>query len=66
MFKKGFKPDPKVFYSTWNVLEFFLESIAHADYPLDGDRVETETALRRDLILDRDMVNARIVSHEET
>jgi len=66
MFKKDFIPDPNTFYSTWNILEFFLESIAHVDYPINGERVETDRALRRDVILDNNIVNARVVSHEET
>jgi hypothetical protein len=43
-----------------------LESIAHVDYPENGKRVENDIALRRDVILDNEMVNARIVAHEET
>lgn len=76
VFRKDFVPAPGIFYNTWNVLEFHLESVAHVDYPpettathdaLKGvEDVSYDRAVARDLVLKDTMVHARVVSHEET
>lgn len=72
VFRRGFVPHADVFYNTWNVLEFHLESVAHVDYPAlsDGDagvrhRCYTR-AMARDLQLADHLLHGRVVAHEET
>jgi homospermidine synthase len=43
VFKKDFIPQPNIFYNTWNVLEFHLESVAHVDYPPETETHELES-----------------------
>lgn len=66
MFKKNFAPKDHLFYNTWNILEFFLESIAHTDYP-DREGIKAyDNAKSRVIVLDNTAIHGRIVSHEET
>ncbi len=78
VFRPGFVPAPEVFYNTWNVLEFHLESVAHVDYPPQAEgrsatagmaAVRNECyprAMARDLRLADHIVHGRVVAHEET
>jgi homospermidine synthase len=65
-FGHGFKPSDGVFYNTWNIREFLLESAAHAEYPDAGTVTIAPRALQRDVFLDDMSVKGRMVSHEET
>lgn len=72
VFKKDFVPVPGVFYNTWNVLEFHLESVAHVDYPpttTEADdlskgviNVYYDRAMNRDLTLNDLVCHGRVVS----
>ena len=77
MFRRDFAPAPDVFYNTWNVLEFHLESVAHVDYPRETEAVDHtnaptvrnvwyQRAMARDLRLRDHVVHGRVVAHEET
>ncbi|VVC76615.1 Homospermidine synthase [Aquicella siphonis] len=66
MFKKNFVPESHIFYNTWNILEFFLESIAHTDYPDHNGIKAYQNAKSRLVVLDHTAIHGRIVSHEET
>jgi len=76
VFKKDFVPQPNIFYNTWNVLEFHLESVAHVDYPPTTTETDDlsngvlnvfyDRAMNRDLTLNDVIVHGRVVSHEET
>jgi homospermidine synthase len=76
VFKKDFVPQEGVFYNTWNVLEFHLESVAHVDYPpttTEADDLSNgvlnvfyDRAMNRDITLNDVIVHGRVVSHEET
>lgn len=66
MFKNGFIPEEGVFYNTWNILEFFLESIAHTDYPDHHGISAYDHAKSRVAVLDQFTIHGRVVSHEET
>lgn len=66
MFKKDYTPKEGVFYNTWNILEFFLESIAYTDYP-DHNGIKAYSKPKSKLIvMDHYSIHGRIVSHEET
>ena len=80
VFRGDFVPAPEVFYNTWNVLEFHLESVAHVDYPRATEAAEHpsmprgstvrnvwyQRATARDLRLRDHVVHGRVVAHEET
>jgi homospermidine synthase len=76
VFRQDFVPVSGIFYNTWNVLEFHLESVAHVDYPPETGEghvaakgvqdVSYDRAVVRDLNLRDCLVHARVVSHEET
>lgn len=65
-FRPGFTPAPDVFYNTWNIKEFILETVAHCEFPERGKWALRDRALQRDLFLDDVAVKARLVQHEET
>ena len=65
-FRPGFRPAPDVFYNTWNIKEFILESVARCEYPSGGSVELTKRALQRDVFLGGKMVKGRLVAHEET
>ncbi|MGV3592254.1 MAG: saccharopine dehydrogenase NADP-binding domain-containing protein [Gammaproteobacteria bacterium] len=64
-FKPGFVPGPDVFYNTWNIKEFILESVARCEFPEHGKWTLRERALQRDVFLDDVTLKARLVQHEE-
>lgn len=66
MFRKDFQPEEGIFYNTWNILEFFLESIAHTDYPDANGISAYNHAKSKQIVLDHVTIHGRIVSHEET
>ena len=80
VFRRDFEPAPDVFYNTWNVLEFHLESVAHVDYPRATEAADHpaqpgaaavrnvwyQRAMARDLRLRDHLVHGRVVAHEET
>lgn len=80
VFRRDFVPAPEVFYNSWNVLEFHLESVAHVDYPRATEvadhaanptapvvrNVWYQRAMARDLRLHDHVVHGRVVAHEET
>lgn len=80
VFRRDFVPAPDVFYNTWNVLEFHLESVAHVDYPRVTEAADHasqpgaaavrnvwyQRAMARDLRLHDHVVHGRVVAHEET
>jgi homospermidine synthase len=66
MFKVGFQPQFPFFYNSWNIHEFFLESIAHTDFPDKEGTTTFETAKNKDFFLDEKVIHGRIVGHEET
>ncbi|GDY11947.1 hypothetical protein LBMAG53_08250 [Planctomycetota bacterium] len=80
VFRRDFVPAPGIFYNTWNILEFHLESVAHVDYPRETQAAEHtdrprdqavsndwyHRAMARDLRLRNHVVHGRLVAHEET
>lgn len=65
-FRPDFRPQPDVFYNTWNIKEFILESAAFCEFPERGQRTVRSRPLQRDVFLDDVTVKGRLVPHEET
>ena len=66
VFQDGYIPDEGVFYNTWNILEFIMESSALADYPAGGHIHRSVQPEIRDVFLGDICLHGRVVSHEET
>lgn len=65
-FRPGVRPEPDVFYNTWNIKEFILESAALCEFPENGARMVRDRPLQRDVFLDDVVIKGRLVPHEET
>jgi len=65
-FRPRFVPNPNVFYNTWNIKEFILESVALCEYPNHGQNTFLHRSMQRDVFMDNLMIKGRMVSHEET
>jgi homospermidine synthase len=65
-FRPGVRPEPNVFYNTWNIKEFIIESAAFCEFPEKGARTVRDRPLQRDVFLDDVVVKGRLVPHEET
>lgn len=65
-FRPELRPEPDVFYNTWNIKEFILESAALCEFPENGVRTVRTRPLQRDVFLDDVIIKGRLVPHEET